>query len=96
MQDAFEGGEDPPDVFVRAHYHTGIHETVRREIRRGHFKTEAFILPSYCGLSEYGQQATRSKYLISNGLLVLVIEGGRLVDHHKIWRSVDLRTRESL
>ncbi|KPK91519.1 MAG: hypothetical protein AMJ88_13510 [Anaerolineae bacterium SM23_ 63] len=96
MQDSLENGEDPPGVFIRSHYHTGIHETVRRETNRGHFKTEAFILPSYCGLSEYAQQATRSKYLISNGMLALVIEGGELVEYYKLWRSVDLRTRESL
>lgn len=96
MLDALADGEKPPDVLVRAHFHTKRHETVRIETVRGVFKTEAFILPAYSGLSDYGHQVTRSKHRISVGMIPLEIEADILKSVSPLWRTVDLRTKERL
>lgn len=92
MMQSVTRGEAPPRILVRAHRHTGCRETVRVE----KLVTEAFLLPSYSGLSEHARKVTQSKHLIGNGLLVLEIEEGQLMKCHTLWRTVDLRTREEL
>ena len=87
MLDEALRGNTPPAALVRAHYHTGVRETVRV----GGHVTEAFVMPCYCGLSHYAVQVTRSAYLLSCGMVALVFEGGRLVDAQTFWRSLDLR-----
>ena len=87
MLDEITRGNKPPAVVLRAHYHSGVHETVRV----GGHATEAFVLPAYCGLTHYATQVTRSAYLLSCGLVALVFEGGRLVDAQTFWRTLDLR-----
>ena len=87
-------GREPPRIVLRAHYHSFCWETVR--MGGATYHSDIFILPAYCGLSEHGQQATRSKYIISNGLVAFEIIGGELADIHRFCRSVDLRTEEKL
>jgi hypothetical protein len=96
MLDELADGEKPPDVVMRAHFHTLVIETVRLITKRGIYTTEAFVLPSYCGLSEHGRQVTRSTYRISCGLVAIEIVGGKIAGVHPFWRINDLRTREKL
>jgi hypothetical protein len=83
-------GNAPPAAVLRAHFHAGVHETVRV----GGHATEAFVPPCYSGMTHYATQVTRSGYLLSCGMLALVIEGGRVVGVHKFWRTLDLRQEE--
>ena len=85
-------GNEPPAAIVRAHYHTGIRETVRE----GGHVCEAFVLPSYCGMTHYAVQVTRSAYLLSCGLVALEFVDGALREVYPFWRSVDLRQREAV
>jgi hypothetical protein len=96
MYDALADGEEPPDAITRAHRHLMRHETVRIHTKRGTFKTEAIILPSYCGLSGHARQSTQSDYRITTGMVAYEVEGGRLREVYPFWRMVDLRTRETL
>jgi len=88
----------PPDVVLRAHYHNLCWETVK--VRRGkgdeYTQAHAIILPAYCGMSDHGQQATQSKYLISCGLVAMEVVDGELMRIVPFARSMDLRTREKL
>jgi hypothetical protein len=90
MLDEITRGGVPPAAVIRGHYHHGVHETVRV----GGYTTEAFVLPAYCGMTHYATQVTRSAYLLSCGLVALVIEGGRVVGVHELWRTLDLRQEE--
>lgn len=85
-----ERGRTPPAAVVRAHYHDGVHETVREG---GHI-CEALVLPCYCGLTHYAIQVTGSAYLLSCGMAALVFEDGRLAQVHELWRTLDLRQEE--
>lgn len=88
-------GNQPARYVIRAHYHTLIWETVRIKQDGRWYESDLIILPSYSGLTEHGQQATRSKHLINNGLVAFEIEDGRAVVH-PFCRTTDLRTREEL
>lgn len=92
MLDSIIRGERPPDVVIRAHYHTAVQETVRE----GSYKTEALILPGLCGMSHHAVQVTRSAYLLSFGLALIEVEDGRLASVEPWVRTEDLRTREVL
>lgn len=97
MNDEIHRGRRPPRIVLRAHFHSLAWETVRMNTTSwGMVTSDIFVLPSYCGLSEYGQQATRSAYLINHGLIAYEIEGGRLQGIHPLCRTVDLRTEEEL
>lgn len=92
MLDSLLRGERPPDAVLRAHYHTAVRETVRV----GEYTTEAAISPGLCGLTYYAQQATRSAYLLSFGLVLVTVEDGRLASVDVWSRTEDLRTRVTL
>ena len=80
-------GNRPPDAVIRAHHHVGLHETVRQN----GYTIEGWVLPAYAGMTHHSQQATRSAYRLSCGMLVLVIEDGRIAESHELWRELDLR-----
>lgn len=82
-------GNAPPMVVLRGHVHEFVWETVRIRGKEYHI----IIAPPYCGMSEHGQQATRSKYEIHSGLIALDIEDDH-VTIHPFWRYKDMRTRE--
>ena len=54
------------------------------------------LLPSYCGMGEYGRKATGSASTLSNGLVAAEIIDGGLHHVHYIEREVDLRREETL
>lgn len=85
-------GKEPPQVLVRAHYHRGIHETVRVQAGNRTHVCEAFVLPCYCGLTHYARQASRSGAELSCGMVAVVVENGAVASAHEFWRNLDLRT----
>jgi hypothetical protein len=96
MMEAITAGQLPPRVVIRAHFHELWRETVRVRLGSEWLVSDIILLPSYCGMGEYGRQATRSKCTISNGLVALEIVNGELDSIHAFERQVDLRTREKL
>ena len=59
------------------------------------YKSNIILLPSYCGMGEYGRQATSSSSTLSNGLVAAEIIDGKLHKLHYFEREVDLR-RDSI
>lgn len=92
MLDALAHQAAPPDLIVRGHFHTYVHETVR--LSGGHC-SEMLLLPSYCGMGEYGRQATRSTARVSNGLVVLELRRGDSPRVIPLVSTVDQRTQEA-
>lgn len=93
---AVMAGKRPPAAIVRAHYHDYRHETVRVMSGETEHVCEAVILPSYCGLTHYAAQVTRSAHVLSVGLVALAIEDGRVAEVRPFWRTLDLRTRKAV
>lgn len=87
-------GETPPHLIVRGH----VHE-YRRNVQilytgdDREFETHTIILPSYCGLGDYGHKATRSEYLIQNGMVVVVFENGKIIKVVPMVKTVDIRRK---
>jgi len=92
MLDDLLADKAPPTALLRAHYHTAIRETVRE----GGHTCEAFVLPSYCGMTHYAVQVTRSAYLLSCGMVALEFVDGALRGVHPFWRTLDLRQEEAV
>ena len=92
MQDCIARGKKPPDVILRAHRH----ELVWITERYMNYTCEAIALPAYCGMTHYAQQATQSAFLLTCGLVALVLEDGQVTGVHPFAREVDLRTAEKL
>jgi len=88
-------GREPPEMVTRGHFHDFWPETVWVLGKRD-WKSDIILLPSYCGMNEYGRQATQSRSSFSIGLVALEIENGKLVNTHPFYRTPDLRTREEL
>lgn len=91
------GGKVPPKFVLRAHYHTPIEEklTIRAN---GHIhRSYLFITPSYQLMGDYAQQATRSAESVTNGMLVLELEGDRLM-YEPEWliETTDITTKEEI
>ena len=102
MLDELADGREPPDVVVRYHYHEYIEvtHTINRVVgeRLVPCTSRLFIVPSYCGLNEYGRKVGRSPHKLMNGMLLHdVPEEGLYGLIHKPLISVkDLRAKEKL
>lgn len=80
----------PPDVILRAHYHTPVHEV----LETGGYTSQLFVVPGYCMIDDHGMQATRSIECATHGMLVLVCEDGQ-VTPHRLYDTIDMRTDEA-
>lgn len=89
-------GKEPPALYIRGHYHEEVWETVRIKTNgKWHISTIA-VIPSMCGLGVYGRKATRSAPKISNGMVVIKHENGKVLDVEWLTKTIDLRTKETL
>jgi len=87
-----------PRLFIRGHYHTFVHETVRERFGDEYVESHLIILPSWCGMTEYARQATQSEYELTNGLVAIeIIPGDQIpLRIHPFVKTLDLRTKETL
>ena len=53
------------------------------------------VLPSWCGMTEYARQATKSEFELTNGLVAFEIDKGKL-SIQPIVTTLDLRVRETV
>jgi len=96
IRDCLDMGQEPPGAVIRGHRHRYAHETVRKIMPFSEYVTEAFVLPSFSGLSHHGRKVSQSRHLLGCGMLALVVEDGKLVDTVPLRHTVDLRTKEVL
>jgi hypothetical protein len=98
MYQDFKSGNRPAHVYMRAHYHTFVHETLREKFLGEWYECHLIILPSWCGMTEHGRQATKSQFEVTNGLLVFeIIPGDQIpLRVHPMTKTLDLRTKETL
>jgi hypothetical protein len=92
MYGASNHGRKPPNIVLRAHYHTPVYEYLENAGNA----SELYVVPSLCGLSEHAMQATSSAAVLWVGFLAVVIVDGEIVARHRLYDRLDLRTREVL
>lgn len=95
MYEEIQMGNDPPELYVRAHYHEYVKET-RNIFGKKMWESNLVVLPSYCGLTEFARQVTRSVTRITFGTIGVEITDGRLTDIRPFIKTFDLRGREKL
>lgn len=90
---AQKNDEIVPDAIIRAHFHTPVSvvERLRDKIKKDVY---LYVVPSMCGMDAHAVQVTQSKNKITNGILVLEIEDGRIIREHELYHTLDLRTKE--
>ena len=91
----YKCGNRPPDVYLRAHYHTFVWETIRERFDGEMREIHLIVMPSWCGMTEYARQATHSEFELTNGLVAFEIANGNLTVHPRV-TTLDLRVRETL
>lgn len=89
-------GKKPPDLVVRAHYHNVVTETLDVRGNGTTYTSRLVVLPSYCGLGDYGRRATRSTPKITNGMMAYEIIDGKLSRVLELTKTLGLRTKEVL
>jgi len=95
MLDEMVDGVTPPRVYVRAHYHQWVHETIRIRQNGQDVEGDLIITPCYTGATDYTRKATRSIRKLDHGLVALEFEGG-LVGVHPFYSELDIRSKEAL
>jgi hypothetical protein len=86
----------PARLVVRSHYHDYVNEVVTVQMSDFEFTSRIIVTPSMCGLGAYGQQAMRSEWRIRNGIAVVEIVDGEVLRVHRLVKTVDIRTKETL
>ena len=92
MTREIQAGRKPPDLYHYAHYHELVIET----LRVNGYKSTLIVTPSYSFPGAWTRQAIRSPSEVTNGLIMLEIFEGRLLDEYEYTERTDIRTRETL
>lgn len=92
MMRSIRQGEKPPDLVLRAHYHSDV----IAPIYVGDYFSQLIVSPSYSLLGDHAHQAARSPDTIRNGLMAVELVDGKLIKIHKFIHTLDVRTKETL
>ena len=87
---------DPPSLYIRGHYHEEVWETLRMKTNGKWHESTLIVVPSMCGMGVYARQATRSSHKISNGMVIVELDEGRILDMDWRIQTLDVRTKEVL
>ena len=71
---------------------------LRERVNGSYVESHLIVLPSWCGMTEFARQSTKSEYELTNGLVLFeIIPGDQIpVRVHPFVKTLDLRTKETL
>jgi hypothetical protein len=96
MEQEISAGHVPPRLYVRAHYHEDVEETLIIKANGKRYKSTIVILPSLCYIDDFADQAAKSPSRITHGMYVFEIIDGDLGRVIPLTKSVDVRTKDIL
>ena len=96
MQDEINAGCIPPRLYIRAHYHDDIEETIIIKSNGKRYKSTLVILPSLCYIDDFADQHVKSPSRITHGMYIFEIIDGDLCRIIPLTKSVDVRSRDEL
>lgn len=96
MQDEINAGHIPPRLYIRAHYHEDVEETLIIKANGKRYKSTLVILPSLCYIDDYADQHVKSPSRIVHGMYVSEIIDGDLFRVIPLTKSIDIRTKDEL
>ena len=86
----------PPRYVFRGHVHRRAWETVRIALDRDFLISDIIVVPSMCDMGAFARQITRSENRITNGMVVMELIDGMVIDIHWLTVTRDMRKREVL
>lgn len=89
-------GKEPARVYFRAHFHAWVWETVREIYESRHGQADLIVVPSYCGMTPFGRQSTRSNPALAYGMVAWEIIKNELTRTEPFIITEDLRVCEKL
>ena len=96
MMDEIQMGNVPPHLYIRGHFHNYVEEYLRISNAQHAYKSWLTVLPSYCLMSDYARQATRSQFSITNGMVAYEVIDNKIVEIHPFTHTIDIRTKEKI
>jgi hypothetical protein len=94
----WKDGIYPPRLYVRAHYHAWVRETMHESFGRKPGTFDLIVCPSMAGMNEFARQVTKSEYRLTNGIVSLAVdkEKRELCRLEPLIDRRDLRLKESM
>lgn len=89
-------GRTPPRLYLRAHVHSWVMETVTLHFQNKDYISTVLVTPSYCMIGEHGRKITRSSPMVVNGMAAIEIVDGRLGQIHRLTETLDIRSKETI
>jgi len=96
MYTEFFAGRRPPDIVLRAHYHTYLKELVTMTFQDKEYESWIYVLPPLCVPGDFAIQIIRSVYSIQAGILAWEIVDGQIRKAYKFTQSFDTRIKAKL
>jgi len=96
MMRSIMNGKKPPDLFLRAHFHTFSEETLSIHVGDDDITSQIVLTPSYMLMTDFARRVTRSASTVTNGLVVFDVDDGSITRWKRYTKTVDIRTKENL
>jgi hypothetical protein len=96
MLDEIAAGKTPPRLYLRAHYHEEIEETVIVKANGNRYKSTIVITPSFAFIDDHARQSARSPSRITHGMVMTEVVDGDILRTVPLTKTIDIRTREEL
>jgi hypothetical protein len=89
-------GNTPPKLVLRAHVHDYTVETLVELWGEREVTSKLYLLPSFCGVSDYVRKMSQSKFIVRNGMIAFEIIDGVICRVYPLIKAKDLRTHERI
>jgi len=96
LKDVNRLGIEPASVYLRFHHHVWVHEALEMHVNGVPRWCHLVVAPSFCGLSDFARQVTQSTPELTNGLVVFLVENGRVIEVKPFIETKDLRVSETI
>jgi hypothetical protein len=89
-------GERPPDLVLRGHRHQVVNvvTTLLTPKMNDYYESRLIVVPPLCMMSDHARKVTESKYLVTVGGVLFVIEDGVLSRPIFVMHTIDVRTED--
>ena len=96
MYTEFFAGRTPPNVVLRAHFHSYVKELVTMTFQGKDYESWIYVLPPLCIPGDFTIQVIKSVYSVQIGLLAFEVIDGQISKSYKFTQSFDTRAKETL
>lgn len=96
MLTEIELGNHPADLVLRGHFHDYTREWLEISWGGNYFESWLVVMPPLCLMSGYSRQSTKSKFLVSPGVIAVEIIDGKIAKIYPFIDTFDMRIKETV